>query len=92
MELSNPDVMLQALDAERQLAQAEADLINLRATSDGNTLQHPVAGSPRWRRRRPTRSGGPRPTRSSRKTASSAHVEARQQVEHATELRDRAWR
>src|SRR3954465_12220986 len=38
MELSNPDVMLQALDAERQLAQAEADLINLRATSDGNTL------------------------------------------------------
>jgi multidrug efflux pump subunit AcrA (membrane-fusion protein) len=38
MELSNPDVMLQALDAERQLAQAEADLINLRATADGNTL------------------------------------------------------
>src|ERR671936_676561 len=37
MELSNPDVMLQALDAERQLAQAEADLINLRATADGNT-------------------------------------------------------
>src|SRR3954468_495280 len=38
LELTNPDVMLQALDAERQLAQAEADLINLRATSDGNTL------------------------------------------------------
>src|SRR2546429_5470884 len=38
LELSNPDVMLQALDAERQLAQAKADLINLRATSDGNTL------------------------------------------------------
>jgi len=32
MELSNPDVMLQALDAERQLAQAKADLINLRNT------------------------------------------------------------
>jgi HlyD family secretion protein len=32
MELSNPDVMLQALDAERQLAQARADLINLRGT------------------------------------------------------------
>lgn len=30
--------MLQALDAERQLAQAQADLINLRATADGNTL------------------------------------------------------
>ena len=29
LELSNPDVMLQALDAERQLAQAQADLINL---------------------------------------------------------------
>jgi multidrug resistance efflux pump len=38
LELSNPDVMLQALDAERQLAQAQADLINLRATTDGNTL------------------------------------------------------
>src|SRR5438445_3104294 len=38
MELSNPDVMLQALDAERQLAQAQADLINLRATAHGNTL------------------------------------------------------
>jgi len=38
LELSNPDVMLQALDAERQLAQAKADLINLRATSSGNEL------------------------------------------------------
>jgi len=32
MELSNPDVMLQELDAERQLAQATVDLINLRNT------------------------------------------------------------
>ncbi len=38
LELSNPDVMLQALDAERQLAQARADLINLRANTDGNEL------------------------------------------------------
>jgi len=38
LELSNPDVMLQALDAERQLAQSRADLINLRATAEGNTL------------------------------------------------------
>jgi HlyD family secretion protein len=30
LELSNPDVMLQELDAERQLAQASVDLINLR--------------------------------------------------------------
>src|SRR3954468_517547 len=38
LELSKPDVMLQALDAERQLAQAKADLINLKATAEGNTL------------------------------------------------------
>jgi multidrug efflux pump subunit AcrA (membrane-fusion protein) len=38
LELSNPDVMLQALDAERQLAQARADLINLRASTSGNAL------------------------------------------------------
>ncbi len=38
LELSNPDVMLQALDAERQLAQARADLINLRASTSGSAL------------------------------------------------------
>src|SRR5260221_5766453 len=38
LELSNPDVMLQALDAERQLAQAKADLINLRANTSGSEL------------------------------------------------------
>lgn len=38
LELSNPDVMLQALDAERQLAQARADLINLRANANGSAL------------------------------------------------------
>lgn len=32
MELSNPDVQLQALEAERQLASAEAELIALRTT------------------------------------------------------------
>src|SRR3954447_6158526 len=41
MELSNPDVMLQALDAERQLAQARAALINLR-----NTLKTPEPATP----------------------------------------------
>ncbi len=88
MELSNPDVMLQALDAERQLAQAEADLINLRATSDGNTLS--------------TQSGlatleaqaadAERRGKADEKLAHDgviSQVEARQQVEHATELRDR---
>jgi RND family efflux transporter MFP subunit len=38
MELSNPDVMLQALDAERQLAQAKADLISLRNTLHSQRL------------------------------------------------------
>ena len=41
MELSNPDVMLQELDAERQLAQAKVDLINLRNNLDAQRLaQH----------------------------------------------------
>jgi HlyD family secretion protein len=88
MELSNPDVMLQALDAERQLAQAEADLINLRATTDGNTLT--------------TKSGlatleaqaadAERRSKADEKLAHDgviSDVDARQQLEHATELRDR---
>ncbi len=32
MELANPDVMLQALEAERQVANAEAELLNVTAT------------------------------------------------------------
>jgi HlyD family secretion protein len=88
LELSNPDVMLQALDAERQLAQAEADLINLRATTQGNTLV--------------TRSGlatleaqaadAERRAKADQKLATDgviSEVEARMQVERATELRDR---
>ena len=88
MELSNPDVMLQALDAERQLAQAQADLINLRATTDGNTLQ--------------TKSGlatleaqaadAERRAKADEKLARDgviSEVEARQQVEKATELTSR---
>ncbi|HZX95914.1 MAG TPA: HlyD family efflux transporter periplasmic adaptor subunit [Myxococcales bacterium] len=88
MELSNPDVMLQALDAERQLAQAQADLINLRATTDGNTLT--------------TRSGlatleaqaadAERRAKADDKLAHDgviSGVEAQQQLEHAKELRDR---
>src|SRR2546423_5096047 len=88
MELSNPDVMLQALDAERQLAQAQADLINLRATTDGNTLT--------------TRSGlatlgaqasdAQRRAKADEKLAADgviSEVEARQQMERAEELRSR---
>ena len=88
MELSNPDVMLQALDAERQLAQARADLINLKATVHGNEL---------------TTQGGlatleAQAADAERRAAADqklAHdgviseVEGNQQVEHAKELRDR---
>ncbi len=88
LELSNPDVMLQALDAERQLAQAQADLINLRATTDGNTLT--------------TKSGlatleaqaadAERRAKADEKLAHDgviSEVEARQTIERAQELRDR---
>src|SRR5438067_9108574 len=88
MELSNPDVMLQALDAERQLAQAQADLINLRATADGNTLT--------------TRSGlatieaqaadAQRRAKADQKLAAEgviSDVDARQQMERAQELTSR---
>jgi HlyD family secretion protein len=88
LELSNPDVMLQALDAERQLAQAEADLINLRATTHGNTLT--------------TRSGlatleaqaadAQRRAKADQKLADDgviSEVEARQQMERAEELKSR---
>jgi HlyD family secretion protein len=36
--LENPELELQALEAERQLAGAQADLVNLQATLDGQTL------------------------------------------------------
>ena len=38
LELSNPDVMLQALEAERQLASAQAELIGLRSTLEKERL------------------------------------------------------
>lgn len=38
IELSNPDVQLEALDAERQLKLAEADLASLRSTLETNRL------------------------------------------------------
>jgi multidrug resistance efflux pump len=39
LELSNPDVQLQALEAERQLAAAEAELVNLRSSLETQRLQ-----------------------------------------------------
>lgn len=38
MELSNPDVQLQALDAQRQLASAEAELVSLRTTLETQVI------------------------------------------------------
>jgi multidrug efflux pump subunit AcrA (membrane-fusion protein) len=38
LEMSNPDVQLEALDAERQLKMAEADLASQRATLEGQRL------------------------------------------------------
>jgi multidrug efflux pump subunit AcrA (membrane-fusion protein) len=38
IEMSNPDVQLQSLDAERQVKLAEADLANLRATLEAQRL------------------------------------------------------
>jgi HlyD family secretion protein len=38
LELSNPDVLLAALEAQRQLASAQAELVNLRATLETQRL------------------------------------------------------
>jgi multidrug resistance efflux pump len=43
LELSNPDVQLQYLDAQRQLSAAEGDLVNLRTTLSTNRLQQASA-------------------------------------------------
>jgi len=88
LELSNPDVMLQALDAERQLAQAQADLINLRATADGNTL----ATRSSLATLEAQAADAQRRAKADEKLAADgviSEVEARQQVERAEELRSR---
>jgi HlyD family secretion protein len=38
VEMSNPDVQLQALEAERQLTAAEAELVNLKSSLEGERL------------------------------------------------------
>ncbi len=43
LELSNPDVQLEALEAERQLTQAEADRVNLRSTLENQRLNQEAA-------------------------------------------------
>src|SRR5437879_2589241 len=88
LELSNPDVMLQALDAERQLAQAQADLINLRATADGNTL---ATRSSLATLEAQAADAQRRAKADEKLTADGviSEVEARQQMERAEELRSR---
>src|SRR3989440_7358653 len=88
MELSNPDVMLQALDAERQLAQAEADLINLRATTHGNTLMTKSSLATLEAQT----ADAERRAQADQKLATDgviSEVEARMQVERAAELQSR---
>jgi len=43
LELSNPDIQLEALDAQRQLAQAEAEVVNLEATLETQRLTQVAA-------------------------------------------------
>ena len=88
LELSNPDVMLQALDAERQLAQAEADLINLRATTHGNTLMTKSSLATLEAQT----ADAERRAQADQKLATDgviSEVEARMQVERAAELQSR---
>jgi multidrug resistance efflux pump len=88
LELSNPDVMLQALDAERQLAQAKADLINLKATASGNTLTTQSALATLEAQTLDAERRAKADAQLSKDGVISG-VEANQAVEHAKELRDR---
>src|SRR5207245_5062197 len=72
----------------RQLAQAQADLINLRATSDGNTL----ATRSSLATLEAQAADAQRRAKADQKLAADgviSEVEARQQVERAEELRSR---
>ena len=88
LELSNPDVMLQALDAERQLAQAQADLISLRATTDGNTLIT-RAGLATLEAQAADAERRAQADANLARDGVISEVDARQQAEHAQELRSR---
>ncbi len=62
LELSNPDVQLQALESERQLTVAQADRVNLRANLATQRLNQ-EGPSPRRARHISTPSGMPKPPR-----------------------------
>ena len=63
LELSNPDVQLQALESERQLTVAQADRVNLRANLATPAAQPGRRRSPQRGRRISTPSGTPKPPR-----------------------------
>ena len=88
MELSNPDVMLQALDAERQLAQAQADLINLKATVSGSALTT-EGGLATLEAQAADAERRAKADQGLAKDGVISDVEAQQAQEHAVELRDR---
>jgi HlyD family secretion protein len=88
LELSNPDVMLQALDAERQLAQAKADLINLRATVSGNALTSEASLATLEAQTLDAQRRGKADDKLAKEGVISG-VEANMAVEHAKELTDR---
>jgi HlyD family secretion protein len=88
LELSNPDVMLQALDAERQLAQAKADLINLRATVSGNALTSEAALATLDAQTMDAQRRGKADDKLAKDGVISG-VEANMAIEHAKELSDR---
>jgi len=85
LELSNPDVMLQALDAERQLAQAKADLINMRANTNGNELST-ESGLATLEAQAADAERRAKADQQLAKDGVISGVEARQQIEKATEL------
>jgi HlyD family secretion protein len=88
LELSNPDVMLQALDAERQLAQAKLDLINLRATVSGNALTSEAALATLDAQTLDAQRRGKADEKLAKDGVLSG-VEANMAIEHAKELSDR---
>jgi HlyD family secretion protein len=88
VELSNPDVMLQALDAERQLAQAQADLINVRASTSGSALST-EAGLATLEAQLADAERRARADAQLAKDGVISGVELRQQIERAEELRRR---
>lgn len=88
LELSNPDVMLQALESERQLAAAEAELINLKSTLEAQKLQQQQAIAQLKAEHADTQRRAAA-NRSLLEKNMVSDVEARQVLEKADELSDR---